>query len=97
MSMTNVGDSPHLRLCDACCDTSGTAKEMMKTGGCTCDICGWACKCCGDDGRQFVNRVLVRTIPAEGWAYLQWRNQRSLAPLDWEKLFLHGRREESGK
>ena len=87
--------SPHLRLCDACCDNSGTNKEMVKTGGCTCDICGWACKCCGDDGKQFVNKVLVRTIPADGWAYLQWRNSRSLVPLDWERLFLHGRSEDA--
>jgi hypothetical protein len=77
---------------------------MIKTGGCTCDICGctcdicgWACKCCGDDGRQFVNKVLVRTIPAEGWAYLQWRNARSLVPLDWERLFLHGRPDDPKK
>lgn len=93
--MTSTADSPRLRLCDACCDNSGTAKEMVKTGGCTCDICGWACKCCGGDGRQFVNNVLVRTIPAEGWAYLQWRNSRSLVPLNWQRLFLLGRSEDN--
>lgn len=61
--MTHQRDPGYLMLCDACCDNSGTAKEMMKTGGCTCDICGWACKCCGDDGKQFVNRIAVRNIP----------------------------------
>ncbi len=63
-------------LCDGCCDNSGTAKEMVKTGGCTCDICGWACKCCGDDGKQFVNRIPVRVIPDDGWDYLQWKTGR---------------------
>ncbi|MGE4506126.1 MAG: hypothetical protein AB7D51_12325 [Desulfovibrionaceae bacterium] len=77
----------HLLLCDACCDLSGTLKEMVKTGGCTCDVCGWACKCCGDDGKQFVNRVDPRNIPADGWACLQERNARSLVPMDWVRLF----------
>ncbi|WP_243544619.1 hypothetical protein [Pseudodesulfovibrio tunisiensis] len=85
----------HLRLCDACCDASGTAKEMFKTGGCTCDICGWACKCCGDQGRQFVNSIPVRVIPDQGWAALQERNRRSLLPLDWEALFLCGREDSA--
>ena len=67
-------DPGYLRMCDSCCDYSGTAKEMVKTGGCTCDICGWACKCCGDDGKQFVNRIPVRVIPDDGWDYLQWKN-----------------------
>ena len=83
-------------LCDACCDNSGTAKEMMKTGGGTCDICGWACKCCGDDGKQFVNKIAVRNIPAEGWEFLQWKNARSLIPLNWEKLFAMSGQDEDG-
>jgi hypothetical protein len=89
--MKRENDPGYLLLCDGCCDNSGTAKEMVKTGGCTCDICGWACKCCGDDGKQFINRIPVRVIPADGWVYLQWRNRRSLAPLDWERLFRLGR------
>lgn len=76
-----------LLLCDACCDNSGTLKEMVKTGGCTCDVCGWACKCCRDAGKQFVNRVDPRTIPAEGWDYLQMKNSKSLVPLNWQRLF----------
>jgi hypothetical protein len=94
--MRNRNDPGYLMLCDGCCDNSGTTKEMVKTGGCTCDICGWACKCCGDDGKQFVNRVPVRVIPEEGWAYLQWKNRRSLVPLDWETLFRLGREDVSG-
>lgn len=76
-----------LKLCDACCDASGTLKEMRKTGGCTCDICGWSCQCCLDDGKQFVNRIPVRLIPSDGWSALEERNRLSLAPLDWEALF----------
>lgn len=83
--------NPHLLLCDACCDKAGILKEAVKTGGCTCDICGWACKCCGDDGKQFVNRVAVLTIPDDAWPELQARNHRSLKPLDWQELFLYGR------
>lgn len=83
----------HLRLCDACCDKAGILKEALKTGGCTCDICGWACKCCGDDGKQFVNRIAVRTIPEDGWPVLQARNAHSLIPLNWEVLFMMGREE----
>ena len=76
-----------LKLCDNCCDRSGTVKEMVKTGGCTCDICGWSCMCSGDAGKQYVNRIPVRLIPDEGWGYLQARNARSLIPMDWEALF----------
>jgi len=87
--MKAMVDPGYLRLCDACCDNSGTNKEMVKTGGCTCDICGWSCKCCGgEDNRQFVNKILVRVIPDDGWDYLQWKNQQNLIPLDWERLFL---------
>ncbi len=75
-----------LRLCDRCCDNSGTLKEMIKSGGCTCDVCGWSCKCVGEECRQFINRVPVRLIPAEGWAWLQATNEASLLPLDWERL-----------
>jgi hypothetical protein len=78
---------PVLLLCDACCDNSGTVKEMIKSGGCTCDVCGWSCKCCLDGGRQFVNRVPVSLIPEEGWAWLQRKNEVSNRPLDWEALF----------
>lgn len=67
---------------------------MVKTGGCTCDICGWTCKCCGDDGKQFVNRIPVRVILEEGWEYLQWKNKQSLMPLNWEKLFELSRDQE---
>lgn len=81
----------YLRLCDSCCDKSGTAKEMVKTGGCTCDICGWSCKCCGDDGKQYVNLIPVRVIPEDGWDYLMRRNDQSLRPLNWELLFRAGR------
>lgn len=89
--MKDAKNVTHLLLCDACCDGSGTAKEMVKTGGCTCDVCGWACKCCGDDGKQFVNRVAVRCIPEGGWPFLERRNALSLRPLNWEKLFAYGR------
>lgn len=81
-----------LRICDRCCDISGTAKEMVKTGGCTCDICGWACSCCGgEDGRQFVNKIPIRVIPEEGWEFLERRNRQSLVPLDWVRVFMIGR------
>ncbi len=86
--MTISIDPGNLRLCDACCDNSGTAKEMVKTGGCTCDVCGWSCKCCGDLDKQFVNRIAVRNIPEDGWRYLQKKNEQSLVPLNWEALFL---------
>lgn len=85
------GSSAYLRLCDACCDKAGILKEALKSGGCTCDVCGWACKCCGDDGRQLVNRIAVRTISQDAWLVLQERNHRSLKPLNWEELFLAGR------
>lgn len=77
----------HLLLCDNCCDQAGAVKEMLKTGGCTCDICGWSCQCSGDDCKQYVNRVLVGCIPDEGWDWLARANARSLTPLDWERLF----------
>lgn len=92
--MSESIDPGYLRLCDNCCDYSGTAKEMVKTGGCTCDICGWACKCCGDDGKQFVNRIAVRTIPEDGWEYLQRKNRKSLTPINWETLFQTGREKQ---
>jgi hypothetical protein len=91
MAWDDTPGGAHLKLCDACCDKSGTLKEMVKTGGCTCDVCGFACACCAGDGRQFVNRVLARNVPADGWAVLQERNRRSLIPLDWEALFRLGR------
>ncbi|MDD3310549.1 hypothetical protein [Pseudodesulfovibrio sp.] len=95
MKMRHLATDPgYLRLCDACCDLSGTAKEMVKTGGCTCDICGFSCKCCGDDGKQFVNRIPVRVIPDDGWPELQRRNAKSLLPLDWQALFTLGRADE---
>ncbi|MFW5837951.1 MAG: hypothetical protein ACOCVM_08065 [Desulfovibrionaceae bacterium] len=86
-------DAAHLLLCDGCCDAGGIFKEAQKTGGCTCDVCGFACACCSDPEirHQYINRIAVRTIPAEAWTALQERNQRSLTPLDWEKLFLLGR------
>lgn len=90
----NISAPAHLRLCDTCCDGSGTAKEMVKTGGCTCDICGWSCSCCGGDGRQFINRIPTRVIPDDGWDYLQRRNAQSLEPLNWVQLFLLGREED---
>jgi len=94
MSMKST-PSARLRLCDACCDKAGILKEMVKTGGCTCDICGFSCKCCGMDpearGKQYVNSILVRVIPDMAWAVLQERNRRSLVPLDWERLFAEGR------
>lgn len=84
--------SATLLLCDACCDKAGVLKELIKTGGCTCDVCGWACACCGgEDGRQFVNSIPARVIPAEAWPVLQERNRASLSPIDWEKVFLLGR------
>nr|WP_321513331.1 hypothetical protein [uncultured Pseudodesulfovibrio sp.] len=95
--MMQKTDPGYLRLCDGCCDNSGTAKEAIKTGGCTCDICGWACKCCGDDNRQFVNKVQVCVIPNDGWDYLQWKNRQSLRPINWEQLFLLKSHDESKK
>ncbi|MGE4299503.1 MAG: hypothetical protein AB7E47_15915 [Desulfovibrionaceae bacterium] len=80
----------YILMCDACCDNSGTLKEMLKTGGCTCDICGWACRCAGDDCKQFINKVPVHLIPDEGWAYLQRKNEESNRPIDWEALFALG-------
>ncbi|SKA90941.1 hypothetical protein SAMN02745704_02267 [Paucidesulfovibrio gracilis DSM 16080] len=84
-----------LRLCDACCDKAGILKEMVKTGGCTCDVCGFACKCCGSDpearGKQYINNIAVHVIPQSAWAVLQERNQRSLQPMDWQRLFAEGR------
>jgi hypothetical protein len=78
---------PILLMCDACCDNSGTAKEMIKSGGCTCDVCGFSCRCAGDDCRQFVNRIPVRLIPPDGWDYLQDKNEESNTRLDWQRLF----------
>lgn len=75
-----------LLLCDACCDRAGVLKECLKTGGCTCDICGWSCSCVLG-GRQFVNHIPVGCIPPEGWVWLQRKNEDSLQPLDWEALF----------
>lgn len=88
-------DGGHLLLCDACCDKAGILKEALKTGGCTCDVCGWACKCCRDDGKQFVNRIAVRVIPEDGWPVLQRRNRDSLQPIDWEALFMTGREDRN--
>lgn len=77
----------YVLLCDTCCDRSGTLKELIKTGGCTCDICGWSCMCSGDAGKQYVNRVPLSLIPPEGWDYLHRTNERNSRPLDWERLF----------
>lgn len=76
-----------LRLCDNCCDNSGTVKELVKTGGCTCDICGWSCQCCGDSGKQYVNRINLSLIPDDGWDWLHRKNEQSSVPLNWERLF----------
>lgn len=75
-----------LLMCDACCDNSGSPREMIKSGGCTCEVCGFSCRCLGDDCRQFVNRIPVRLIPDEGWGYLQYKNDESNSPLDWPRL-----------
>jgi len=76
-----------LLLCDSCCDNSGTVKELIKTGGCTCDICGWSCQCSGDKAKQYVNRIHLSLIPDEGWSYLHRKNAESSRPLVWEELF----------
>jgi hypothetical protein len=84
--------SPTLRLCDACCDKSGTLKELVKTGGCTCDVCGFAAQYCGGEGMpQFINMIHARLIPDEGWPVLQNRNADAGEELDWEALFELGR------
>lgn len=83
-----TGNGAVLLMCDGCCDNSGTAKEMVKSGGCTCDVCGFSCQCVGDDCRQFVNRIPVRLIPADGWAWLQFKNEESNRPLDWQRLLV---------
>lgn len=31
----------YLNICDGCADCIGVVKEIFKTGGCTCDICGF--------------------------------------------------------
>lgn len=84
----------YLRICDACCDNAGTNKEVFKTGGCTCDICGWACKCAGDDCKQFINKVQAKHIPSAGWSYLQHKNAQANIPFDWEEVFKLAREEE---
>jgi hypothetical protein len=81
------GADAFLRLCDACCDNSGTLKEMIKTGGCTCDVCGWSCQCSADGSKQYVNRIPARIIPDEGWPYLQRKNEHSLRPIDWAAFY----------
>lgn len=75
-----------LLLCDTCCDNAGAIKECLKSGGCTCDICGWSCSCVLG-GRQFINTVPVGCIPDGGWAYLQTKNADSLVPINWESFF----------
>jgi hypothetical protein len=79
--------SSALLLCDTCCDRSGAPKEIFKSGGCTCDVCGFSLCCVGDDCRQFVNRIPVRLVPEEGWPVLQARNEDGLRPIDRQKLF----------
>ena len=81
----------YLRMCDGCCDASGTARESIKRGGCTCDICGFSCSWCGIDGKHSINLIPARLIAPEGWLELQQRNERSLEPLDWQSIFRIGR------
>lgn len=81
----------YLKLCDRCCDNSGTLKELIKSGGCTCDICGWSCKCSGDDCKQYINRTPVHLIPEDGWDYLQRKNEENNRPLNWQEIFNMGR------
>jgi transcription elongation factor Elf1 len=87
MTQTKERAVVHLLLCDTCCDNSGTLKELVKTGGCTCDVCGWSCQCAGDAAKQYVNRISVGLIPDEGWDYLQRKNEENLNPVNWEALF----------
>ncbi len=89
--MSQTKRKPYLLLCDSCCDNSGTLKELIKTGGCTCDVCGWSCKCVGEECREFINRIPIAIISDTGWEYLQQKNSSSNQPLDWEALFALGR------
>lgn len=89
---TPHGPRAHLLVCDACCDAAGLPKELIKSGGCTCDICGWACACCRDAGRQFINSLHVRLIGGASWDVLQERNAGADAPLDWQALAALSRR-----
>ena len=89
--MNSETKTVYLLLCDSCCDNSGTVKEMIKRGGCTCDVCGWSCKCSGDDCKQYINKIPTRLIPSGGWEYLHKKNEESTRPLDWQALFRLGR------
>ena len=37
-----AGPVSYLNICDGWCDHIGIVKEVFKTGGCTCDVCGFS-------------------------------------------------------
>ncbi len=40
--LSNGKPMKYLKICDKCADRIGVVKEVFKTGGCTCDICGFS-------------------------------------------------------
>ena len=68
--------SSYLSICDFCCDRMGIFKEVFKTGGCTCDICGWSCHCALNERNNFVNSVRVDLIPDNGWDLVDFLSKR---------------------
>lgn len=51
-----------LSVCDYCCDEIGLLKEVFKSGGCICEICGWHGACALGTREHFVNKVHVSWI-----------------------------------
>lgn len=60
----------YLNICDSCSDRIGVVKEVFKTGGCTCDICGFAFPCARDGDKSTVSRTPIHLIPEEGWHWI---------------------------
>lgn len=61
----------YLNICDSCADQIGVLKEMVKTGGCTCDVCGFAYPCAVEMEKSTVSRTPLHLIPVSGWKWIE--------------------------
>lgn len=60
-----------LNICDNCADKIGALKEVFKTGGCTCDVCGFSYPCTTDKNKSTVSRTPLNIIPDTGWHWIE--------------------------
>ena len=68
-----------LPICDDCCDKIGLLKECHKSGGCTCEVCGWSQLVLGKCDLSTVNLVNIQNI--RKWDILDKLHDKWKAPI----------------